>query len=42
MAKLRPFRDYSEHEVVNLFALDVASGDDLKTWKPGNSSAAFS
>jgi len=38
--RIEPFRDYSEHEVVNLFALDVASGDDLKTWKPGNSSAA--
>src|SRR6266404_5550661 len=25
--KLKPFRDYSEHEVVNLFALDTVSGD---------------
>jgi hypothetical protein len=38
--RIEPFRDYSEHEVVNLFALDVAGADDLKTWKPGNSSAA--
>jgi hypothetical protein len=38
--RIEPFRDYSEHEVVNLFSLDVDGGDDLKTWKPGNSSAA--
>lgn len=25
--KLKPFRDYSEHDVVNLFALTTASGD---------------
>ena len=38
--RIEPFRDYSEHEVVNLFSLDVDGADDIKTWKPGNSSAA--
>ena len=33
MAKrLLPYRDYSEHDVVNLFALEVESGDDLSTF----------
>lgn len=27
MMTLKPFRDYSEHEVVNLFALDASSGN---------------
>lgn len=25
--KLKPFRDYSEHDVINLFALDTATGE---------------
>ena len=33
MAKrILPYRDYSEHDVVNLFALEVGSGDDLSTF----------
>lgn len=28
MANLRPFRDYSEHDVINLFAFDGAPGAD--------------
>ncbi|NJO59158.1 MAG: hypothetical protein HC836_12725 [Richelia sp. RM2_1_2] len=27
LAKIKPFRDYSEHDVVNLFSLDTATGD---------------
>lgn len=25
--RIKPFRDYDEHDVINLFALDLASGD---------------
>jgi hypothetical protein len=33
MAKrILPYRDYSEHDVVNLFALEIGSGDDLSTF----------
>lgn len=40
---LKPFRDYSEHNVVNLFALDANSGDKgqfvkLLTFNPDNHS----
>src|SRR6266446_6791831 len=40
---LKPFRDYSEHNVVNLFALDASSGDKgqfvkLLTFDPDNHS----
>jgi hypothetical protein len=27
MINIKPFRDYSEHEVVNLFTLDISSGN---------------
>ncbi len=33
--RLEPFRDYSEHEVVNLFSLDVPAGQALSAWKAG-------
>lgn len=33
--RLEPFRDYSEHEVVNLFSLAVADDQDLSAWKAG-------
>jgi hypothetical protein len=41
--KLKPFRDYSEHEVVNLFALDEGSGDkgsfvEMVSFDPDNHS----
>lgn len=33
MAKrILPYRDYSEHDVVNLFALEIGGGDDLSTF----------
>lgn len=33
MAKqILPYRDYSEHDVVNLFSLDVATTDTLSEW----------
>lgn len=32
--RIEPFRDYSEHEVVNLFSLDAAT-QDLSAWKAG-------
>lgn len=32
--RLEPYRDYSEHEVINLFSLDTA-GATLSDWKPG-------
>jgi hypothetical protein len=35
--RLEPFRDYSEHEVVNLFSLAVADDQDLSAWKAGAS-----
>jgi len=35
--RLEPFRDYSEHEVVNLFSLDVPGGQNLSLWKAGTS-----
>ena len=36
--RLEPFRDYSEHEVVNLFALDTegVTAADLRGWKAGS------
>lgn len=38
--RIEPFRDYSEHEVVNLYALEApATFAALRDWKPG---AAFS
>jgi hypothetical protein len=33
--RIEPFRDYSEHEVVNLFSLAVAADQDLSAWKAG-------
>ena len=34
MAKrILPYRDYSEHEVLNIFSLDVDAGDNLADWK---------
>ena len=30
--KILPYRDYSEHDVLNLFSLDVASSDTLTEW----------
>lgn len=35
--RLEPFRDYSEHEVVNLFSLDVPTDQNLSLWKAGTS-----
>jgi hypothetical protein len=35
--RLEPFRDYSEHEVINLFSLAVAADQDLSAWKAGAS-----
>jgi len=32
---LEPYRDYSEHDVINLFSLEVASNATLSGWKPG-------
>ena len=38
MAKrILPYRDYSEHDVVNLFALEVGSGDSLSGWVEASS-----
>ena len=38
MAKrILPYRDYSEHDVVNAFSLDTAAAT-LSTWVPNNSS----
>ena len=34
--RLEPYRDYSEHEVINLFSLDT-SGATLTDWKAGGS-----
>lgn len=34
--RLEPYRDYSEHEVVNLFSLAVADDQDLRLWGPGD------
>ena len=35
--RIEPFRDYSEHEVINLYALDTAgvSSATLRSWKAG-------
>jgi len=33
--RLEPYRDYSEHDVINLFSLEVASDATLSGWKPG-------
>ena len=32
MKRILPYRDYSEHDVVNLFSLDVGTGDTLTDW----------
>jgi len=38
MAKrLLPYRDYSEHDVVNLFSLEVESSDNLSDWVEASS-----
>jgi len=38
MAKrILPYRDYSEHDVVNLFALEVGSSDTLSDWVEASS-----
>jgi len=38
MAKrILPYRDYSEHDVVNLFALEVGSADSLYDWVEASS-----
>lgn len=38
MAKrLLPYRDYSEHDVVNMFALEVDGGDSLSGWVEASS-----
>lgn len=34
--RLEPYRDYSEHEVINLFSLAVADNQDLHLWGPGD------
>lgn len=34
--RLEPYRDYSEHEVINLFSLAVADDQDLHLWGPGD------
>tara|TARA_B100000212_G_scaffold342604_1_gene331218 strand:- start:24302 stop:24964 length:663 start_codon:yes stop_codon:yes gene_type:complete len=35
--RLEPYRDYSEHEVVNMYSLKVESSDVLSTFKAGTS-----
>lgn len=39
--RLEPFRDYSEHEVINLFALDIANLKKLNAAKNGNEAASI-
>lgn len=33
--RTEPYRDYSEHEVINLFSLAVAEDEALSSWKAG-------
>jgi len=35
--RLEPYRDYSEHEVINMYSLAVDGGVDLHDWKAGTS-----
>lgn len=35
--RLEPYRDYSEHEVINMYSLKVEANDVLQTWKAGTS-----
>ena len=35
--RLEPYRDYSEHDVINLFSLEVGDAQDLSGWQPAKS-----
>lgn len=35
--RLEPYRDYSEHDVINLFSLEVGDAEDLAGWQPAES-----
>jgi len=35
--RLEPYRDYSEHDVINLFSLEVGDTQDLSAWQPAKS-----
>ena len=35
--RLEPYRDYSEHDVINLFSLEVGDAETLTGWQPAES-----
>ena len=35
--RLEPYRDYSEHDVINLFSLEVGESEALTAWQPAES-----
>lgn len=39
--RLEPYRDYSEHDVINLFSLEVSDTENLSLWKPGGTGGDF-
>lgn len=39
--RTEPYRDYSEHEVINLFSLAVAEDETLSSWKAGATGGKF-
>lgn len=41
MKRILPYRDYSEHDVVNLFSLEVDTGDVLTDWVENSSSVSI-
>ena len=41
MKRILPYRDYSEHDVVNLFSLEVDTGDTLTDWVENSSSVSI-